>query len=385
MNKKSNLFKIIILISLGLFAIITPSKYINVFHFITYIGILLLGIYEIIKFLRKEKINFNNIIYAIIAIILFLLLKDYKTIYMTLIPIIGGLYIFIIGLTRLISFFIYKDIPESKVLILLNSLIHIIFGLMLIMNPLATLRSYTVILGIYLVLLGISYLPKNNQKNSFHIIPIPTLIQSLNPYSDYLKIMNKKMQLKENDDEKCDVEILIHVRKHRRGIFGHADFVYQNNVYSYGNYDKNSFKLGDAIGEGLLIKAKKDEYIKYCKSYGKSLFSFGIKFNDDELSALDQRFKNIMNNTIVFPKEKIVKNTYIDELNQHIKVTFYKFKNGYYKNYFFLNYNCVKFIESIISPKLVDFTSIKTPGTLYSYLDNLYKSEDRHVVSKKLY
>ena len=92
-----------------------------------------------------------------------------------------------------------------------------------------------------------------------------------------------------------------------------------------------------------------------------------------------------MNNTYIFEKNMVVKDSYIDKLSQNANTTFYKFKDGYYKNYFFLNYNCVKFIEEIISPNLLDFTSIETPGTLYTYLEEKYNQKDDKVIKKILY
>ena len=92
-----------------------------------------------------------------------------------------------------------------------------------------------------------------------------------------------------------------------------------------------------------------------------------------------------MNNTYIFEKEKIVKDSYIDKLNKNAEVNFYKFKSGHYKKYFFLNYNCTKFIEEVISPELLDFVSFKTPGTLYSNLEEAYQKENSKVVRKIIY
>ena len=100
---------------------------------------------------------------------------------------------------------------------------------------------------------------------------------------------------------------------------------------------------------------------------------------------MEKRFKAIMENTYIFEKNKISKNSYIYNLNKNINANFYKFKNGYYKNYFFLNYNCVKFIEEIISPELLDFTSIKTPGTLYTHLEEAYVKQNSKIIRKIIY
>lgn len=384
-NIKYIIIKILLLIITGILAIITPKEEINYFHLAVYFGMSIYGIIQILIFLRRKSFSYFNLFFVIINFLMSLLTILLPNIYIKILPSIIGIYILIIGLARLLTIFIYQKIPESKINILINSIIHFIFSFILIFNSSNNLKTITTIIGIYLILLGISYIPKgSHHKNNIKIVQIPTIFQSLKPYNDFIKIDFEHYNNESNDIE-VDVEVLIHVRKNRRGVFGHADFIYNGFVYSYGNYDTNSFKLWDAIGDGLLVKADKEQYIKYCKSYGKSLFSFGIKLNNEEKKQLDERFQKIMDNTYIFEKNKVAKNSYIDKLSQNANTIFYKFKDGYYKNYFFLNYNCVKFIEEVISLDVLDFTSIKTPGTLYTHLEEQYQEENSKIVRKIIY
>lgn len=379
------ILKICLLIIIGILAIITPTKYINHFHLLLYFSTFIYTIIQIIISIKRKTFSYFNLIIAVINLIMAILISFYPNFYIKLLPIIIGIYIFIIGLARLITTFIYQDIPESRINILINSLIHFTFSIILFMNPTTNMKSFAFILGIYFILLGLSYIPKGSHQNdNIKIVQIPTIFQSLKPYTDFIKIDFEHYNNLDNDI-KVDIEVLIHVRKNKRGVFGHADLIYNNKVYSYGNYDTKSYKLADAIGEGVLIEVDKQQYINYCKSYGKTLFSFGIKLNNEEKHKVKKHFQNIMNNTYIFEKKDIAKGSYIDKLNKNTNATFYKFKSGYYKNYFFLNYNCVKFIEEVISPELLDFTSIKTPGTLYTYLEELYLEKDSKIVRKIIY
>lgn len=387
MKKNINyvIIKICLLIIIGILAIITPTKYTNIFHIILYFSMFIYGIIQIIISLKRKNFSYFNLLFVIIDLLLSISIIIYPKIYIKLIPIVIGIYIFMIGIARLMTVFIYDDIPESKINILINSLIHFTFSIILFIKPTNNIKSFTFILGIYLILLGLSYIPKgSHHKNNIKIVQIPVIFQSLKPYNDFIKIDFDNYN---NEDRNIDVdlEILIHVRRNKRGVFGHGDLVYNGKVYSYGNYDISTYKLNDAIGEGVLVECNKKDYINYCKSYGKRLFSFGIKLNKKEKEKIDNRLKNIMNNTYIFKKENIVKGSYIDKLNQNANVNFYKFKNGHYKNYFFLNYNCIKFIEEVISPDLLDFTSIKTPGTLYTYLEENYQKENSKIIRKIIY
>jgi len=386
-TKKINyiILKISLLIAIGIIALIIPTNYINVFHSTLYFSMLIYSIIQIIIYIKRKTFSYFNLLFSIINLILIILIIIYPIFYIKLIPIVIGTYILIIGLARLMTIFIYQNIPESKINILINSLVHLTFSIVLFINPTTNIKSFTFILGIYLILLGISYIPKgSHQKGNIKIVQIPTILQSLKPYHDFIKIDFNNYNNQDTNIE-VDLEVLIHVRKNKRGVFGHADLIYNNKVYSYGNYDIKSYKLLDAIGDGVLVEADKKQYINYCKSYGKTLFSFGIKLNENEKQEMEKRFKAIMENTYIFEKNKISKNSYIYNLNKNINANFYKFKNGYYKNYFFLNYNCVKFIEEIISPELLDFTSIKTPGTLYTHLEEAYVKQNSKIIRKIIY
>ena len=387
MKKNINyiIIKICLLIIIGMLAIITPTNYINHFHIIIYFSMFIYGIIQIIISLRKKNFSYFNLIFALLNLLMSISIIIYPKFYIKLVQLVISLYILIIGIARLMTIFIYNNIPKSKINILINSLIHFVFSIILLIKPTNNMKSFTFILGIYLILLGISYIPKgSHHKNSIKIVQIPVLLQSLKPYTDFIKLDFSHYHNK-NINIDVDLEILIHVRKNKRGIFGHADLIFDNKAYSYGNYDTNSYKLKDAIGEGVLIEANKNDYINYCKNYGKHLFSFGIKLTKKEKKQLKSRFTKIMNNTYTFYKEKIVKDSYIYKLNQNANVKFYKFKSGHYKNYFFLNYNCVKFIEEIMSFNLLNFTSIKTPGTLYNYLEDAFLEENSKIVRKIIY
>ena len=385
--KKINyiILKICLLITIGTLAVITPKNHINDLHFLVYLGMSIYTIIQIFISIKRKTFSYFNLLVALISLIMAILISIYPNFYVKLIPIIIGIYILIIGLARLLTIFIYHDLPESKINILINSIIHLTFSIILFINPTTNMKSFTFILGIYLILLGLSYIPKGSHQNdNIKIVQIPTIFQSLKPYTDFIKIDFEHYNNIENNID-VDIEVLIHVRKNKRGVFGHADLIYNNKVYSYGNYDTKSYKLADAIGEGVLLEVDKENYIKYCKSYGKTLFSFGIKLDKKEKDKIDKHFQDIMKNTYIFEKENISKNSYIYKLNENTNANFYKFKSGYYKNYYFLNYNCVKFIEEVISPELLDFTSIKTPGTLYTYLEELYLEKDSKIVRKIIY
>lgn len=384
MNKNLNyIIKISILIIIGIISMIISSQYINYFHTSMYLLIIIVIIYQIITSLRKNNFSYFNLIILIINILMLTTLIFFPNLYVKLLPTIVGIYIFLVGISKLLTVFLYDDIPKSRIYFLINALIHLVFSVTILIKPTLSLKSFTFVSGIYIIILGISYIPSKN-KNNIKIIETPVIFQSLKPYLDFIKINLDDFNNQDNKIE-VDIEVLIHIRRNQRGVFGHADIIYNNKIYSYGNYDANTYVLGDAFGEGVLIEAEKQSYIKYCKSYGKTLFSFGIKLNKEQKKQVEEYFQELMNNTYIFDKKKIKKDSYIDKLNKNANVTFYKFKNGHYQKYSFLNYNCTKFIEEFIDKKLLDFNSISTPGTLYTKLEESYQEKNNNVIRKTIY
>lgn len=377
------ILKYILLIIIGIYSLLMPNDYLNTFHVISYIGSLLFSIYFFIKSIKKNTFDIQAILSIIITILLFIVIKKYPNIYLAILPIALGLYILIIGIAKLFSLFIYKKLPESKIYHVFSTSLHLIFALLFILFPNRSLKGCTLLMGFYLIINGIEKIYNHYSEGKYsNIARAPSILLSIKPYRALLKLKSQKFT---NCNNLSDVEVLIHVRHTKRGIFGHADLVYNGYVYSYGNYDNSTYKILDAIGDGVLFKTKRSKYIEFCKDYGKTLFCFGLKLNESEQKALDERFVNIMKNTYEWDKKNIIEGTYVDKLNHTLDITFFKFNEGYRQNYFFLNYNCVKFIEEVISPDIVDFRTIKTPGILYSYLENERTKKNSKILYKNIY
>lgn len=383
--KKFNLhiLKYFILIIIGIYSMVLPSNYLKTFHLFSYLSILILGFYFLFKNIRNKTLDIQAIINILISVLLCIIIKQFPNVYLTLLPIILGIYIFLIGLAKLLTLFIYKKLPESKVSLIISTILHLAFSLLFIIFPKKSIKGCTILMGLYLIISSIEKIYNYySEHNYLQIIKLPSLLISTRPYRTFLKLKGKKFT---NTNKLSDVEVLIHVRSTKRGMFGHADIVYRGYAYSYGNYDNSTYKILDAIGDGVLLKAKRNEYIDFCKKQGKTLFCFGLKLNEKEMMELDERFNKIMKNTYQWDKKNIIKETYVDKLAKSIDVDFYKFNDGYHQNYFFLNYNCVKYIEEVISPNILDFSSIKTPGILYNYLETERHKKNSSVVYRNIY
>ena len=71
------------------------------------------------------------------------------------------------------------------------------------------------------------------------------------------------------------LEIIVHAMEIGMGVLGHVDICIEGYVYSYGNYDELACILNGARGEGVLLKAPREDYFKFCKRhYQKTLYIY---------------------------------------------------------------------------------------------------------------
>ena len=122
MKKNINyiILKICLLIIIGILAIITPNEWSNYFHLSLYFCMACYGLIQIIIFLKRKSFSYFNLIFVLFNLLMTMLIIFYPSFYIKLLPIIIGLYILIIGIARLMTTFIYHQIPESKINILIR-------------------------------------------------------------------------------------------------------------------------------------------------------------------------------------------------------------------------------------------------------------------------
>ena len=211
----------------------------NILYMLINTILIIISLYQIIKAKKNKQKNIEAEIACFILTIMLILLVINFNVYINTLSIIIFIYILGIGIIKFISIFIYDSLPISKKRIVLLSifdeLIAIIFLILIHQNN----HNFSYITGLYFAIQCFKNLYYyHNNKQNINIFKIPSLILSTKPYRDFLKISNKYLH---NNEDKCQVEILIHVKNTRRGLFGHTDLIYNGNIYSYGNYDKNSY------------------------------------------------------------------------------------------------------------------------------------------------
>ena len=410
LSKISFLILSIVFLSAGISILFYSTQYHSLLHLATsHIMIIIGEITLVLNILRKQRTNkIRDLVLSISSLnigIFFLYNKKY---FLALFPIIFGLYMLLNGLTKLITYLVFKNREKkSYYVVLLSSLIDFTFCYIMISRPANNIGLLTTILALYLILFAITYFydflkecfpNKTIGKRRFRIT-MPIIVAMLIPYEVLLKINKiitggrKKIEIDNKDTSgKVDLEVMIHVRRDKIAMVGHIDLCYKDIVYSYGSYDEASRKILDSVGDGTLFTMKgKEKYIKYCNiDSNRTIFEFGLTLTNEQKEKVEQKINEIMKNTYRWPKSEIKKSPKNDYALGLAKAgaKFYKFNKTNYKTYFIFFTNCVKLVDDIIGvtgSDLLKMNGALTPGTYYDYLDREFKRQNSNVISKEIY
>lgn len=410
-SRISLIINAIIFIGVGITLTVLPTKSANIFHLVVSVLITLLGFISLIFNIIKTKKNINIMISTTTFLIgLFFFSKPLT--FLVLFPVIFGFYMLINGITKLLTYVIYK---EQKLKgyhpTLLGSLIDFVFSFMMLFNPSKNIKNLTIILGIYLILFGITYFydllkelfPKSFSHNKRRFrVTLPTFISVLIPYSVYTKINNLLDKYitpvsinKKNTSGEVDLEIFIHVKNTAVGSIGHADLCFENKIYSYACYDDDSKKLFGSLGDGtFVIINRKNKYLKFCTSHSKkTIFSFGVTLTNRQKEKVKKELEKIQEYTYRWNCNQELDNSkeyndYASILYRYTNAKFYKFNKGKWKKYFLFSSNCVKLVDKALGATgsdILKLNGIITPGAYYNYLNNEFKRPNSNVIKKNIY
>lgn len=408
LTKTTYIINSILFLISGLILIIYRTRYINIFHLVISSLLIILGfttlILNIIK-TRKSKDIFSSLTTLITG--LFFLYN--KTKFLSIFPILFGIYMLMNGIGKFMTYIIYKNKENLNYYsVLFSSLIDFIFSYIMITSPAKNINRLAIYSGIYIMLFGLTYFydflkevfPSFFGKKRRLRLTLPIILSTFIPYRVLLSL-NKFINswstpvrlINKNTSGKTDLEILIHVRDDNIGKIGHADLCYKGVVYSYGCYDEESKKLFGSIGNGTLFEIKgKKKYIKYCNKYSnKTIFCFGITLTDEEKQQVEEKINSIKSNTyewnpFISKKEKA--NDYAIELVEKTGAKFYKFSKTSYKTYFLMFTNCVKLVDDVVGTTGSDILKINgaiSPGVYYDYLEREFKRKNSKVIKKEIY
>ncbi len=337
----------------------------------------------------------------------------------TLFAFLMGIYIALIAFFRLIDFIILNANKNSgRWYALLMSCITFLFALPLIINPSIYVNQAILVTSIFCIFHGLTYIgdflmliaPSKSMAPYKRKIRInmPILFTSFLPkkmvrHLNYLLSVDADGVLMEDSfkgEDKADLEVLIHATEKGFSSMGHVDIVFEDKMYSFGNYDPESWKLFETIGDGVLLVVEgREKYIQFrLEDVGNSIFAFGLKLNDEQKEKVRKQIEKLYQHTIPW-KSKGQKESegllteknatdYASRLYRSTQMTSYKFEKTSFKGYFAMTTNCVKLADSILRSAGIAAAmpnGILTPGGYYDFFNYQYGFKKSIVVSRQSY
>ena len=328
-----------------------------------------------------------------------------------------GLYILFNAIIFFITYLIYmKYNIKGRILVFFKFLIYIIFASLLILHPAENSSYAQIIVGVYLIIYGLSSIndflietisvEKANKLKKLIKIPLPLFMTAFIPQR-LINLINEVLVVDDNDelydkksDKTPDLEVLIHLAEKGTAAFGHVEICFENKIYSYGNYNKHSRKFFDMIGDGILLIADRDSYIKYnVENLNRYLVCFGLKLTDSEKRSIRKRITYLFNNNTVDwqPDAELADLNIIpageykevsSDLYRYANAKFKKITKGRNKKFFVLRTNCAiitDYVLGSINSTILNINGLIAPGTYYEYLNNEFMKKNSNVITRKIY
>ena len=383
------------------------------------IAIILMVIYGIKSFLKckdegRIKEAFTTLIVCLlIAAALYLFLNFFiELLYIVLIVV--SLVLFILRIV--IGVYMISCKVPGFVKNMIFGLIYLVFTIMLIAYKGDSKIAFVFfVLGIYLILAFISAmgdfiafkrgsdLDEKNTKRRFHL-GLPNIVSAtetkrlIETCNEYVKAHENETSItvqKEGTD-KYDVnfEILIHASRIKAPgkSFGHADIAIGDTIYTYGCYDRTTYKLGNFMAGGNFVIVPKEAYIKEClTTQEKYIVAYGCHLSQTQMEAVKNRITEILQDTKKMNPSTFDKEAHKDDgvtVYTNIGGTAYEVIRGPFKTYFAIESNCAKLADTIAGAAGLDAMangSFPTPGALFALINDMFIRANTRVIRRTVY
>ncbi len=291
----------------------------------------------------------------------------------------------------------------------------------LFFKPLGGFRAVSLYVGAYLILLGLTnlfdfigeipaYGPPYKKRKRLRITA-PPLMTAFTPgrfIAAFGRFETLDAQAVETIDDlskpdaRAAMEIFIHMHEHFPGCMGHVDLCIGGDVYSYGNYDQNSFYLRGMAGDGVMEIIEKTKYLRFCiEKVEKTIVSYGLALSAAQLARVQEALARIMSEAVEWTPQPVTRGKAAFKKSRHMRdyamklsaatgARFYKFRQGSrFNQYFGLNMNCARLALAVMSAAggidILKPNSVVTPGLYYAYLNGEFLKKNSIVVSRKIY
>ncbi len=396
LNNLTLVFNSILYVIIGVLIIIWPKYMIDSLFIIVVIAFVLKSItnlsYSILAIQWHKFVL--NIIYLLIEVAFIIFLLKEENIFYSIFDIVFGAYIILDAIIRLLCFVIsYKYDIRKALFYLICSFISFTISFLILFQDMSYVTF--VLVGMYFILYGFAYF-KDFVSSVFKYrkritrVSLPVIIALITPYLAYRKIVKSKHHPKNiiKNGKQPNLYISFHVGPKLISKPGHIDICYNDEIISFGQYDKENLRFFKIFGDGVMYTVKnKDKYYQFVKEKDqKIIFEYGLYLTDEEALKVEHKISELKNNTI--PWSSKLEYTYAYKLEHQLNAKLYKFKSGEFKNYFSPRNNCVFLADAIMKTIDIDNLSLGSfiiPGSYFNYFDEQLKIKSSNIITKKIY
>lgn len=400
-----------LLLFMGIILLLRTKWILDMLFVINCSLLLLLSVFRIATgFLEKdERLRSEGLFHGCFIFILFLLVLQFPTFFTAMIPFLYGLWALLSALVKFISLYAFHvDRVGNRIFVALDAVITLVFALILLTDPLPNIFTLSYVASAFLIFYGVVQISisinqlmgakiKDRINRQIHF-PLPLMISVFLPqrvynvlegngnHRSFQTVAPSELQLPN------ELEIYFHFHKDGPQSLGHVDISFEDKMYSYGCHDPKHRYLFGTLGDGVLITAKRDRFIKYSiEEEGSTICSFTVELSDDQTTIIRKRINSLMERTVrwkcAYEKNR-TGNDYASRIYKSTQGEFYKFSQGWFKTYFAVSTNCVQLVDYFLHFKelgLFRLGGIITPGTYFNFLNSAYQQEKTMVTARTVY
>ncbi|MGM9959921.1 MAG: hypothetical protein ACI32F_01220 [Allobaculum sp.] len=411
----TSILLIIGLIAMGIYSLFIPVAFYSLTLQIAVFGLVIYGVLMIAQNLIPSRKKKSNFFFGGLTILFAVVLLFNEQLPEWIVRTTFGWYCLIVCLAMLVQACInWSNQVRIPVTTLVLILIYGMLGVILLYTDLVDTVNLLRLFGLYfLVLAGRMTLNLIDTHSGTYAwkrgiyIGLPILMGTLLPDAA-LRMINEKVKagedygrksIKVRTDEPAKLKAFVHIGSDGFQKVGHFSFSWKGIVYSYGNYDTESYRFFSLLGDGVYFTVPEELYIPNIIKYEhNTLFEYTIQTTPEQDEKIERQLAELSHRSVRWycqleRKGKATKlgqlgEDYPNRLHYRTGAKFYKIKSGAFKTYWVMGDNCVLFSDVILGTVGADVLSVRgivTPGSYYDYLENEYQKENSPIISRRVH
>ncbi len=251
--------------------------------------------------------------------------------------------------------------------------------------------------GILLLVLGtgqlcdfISLMSRNPRVRSVlsHIrLALPDLLGLLVPLRT-AELLPEEPFVPGEQDRQGELEVIFHVSARGIALAGHCELCLDGKSLTYGAYDPKTARFLKTMGDGILFRAPRDEYLAWCITHEKKkIISYTLCLPPEQEALVRSRLARLLDDAEPW-EPKLSPEDFASQVQALGDVEFYRIRRGFYRTYFIPTINCVSLTDHLLKKTDIgraNIPGINTPGAYLDLLERKFLAGEGLVTGRRVY